>query len=342
MRTYDENMEKDRIVMLLTRDLSLDTRYPEVKRTLEKASGVIATTFTAVYFGVEVPQIDTQVVGEKHLNMGTLVVDHDFAEVFGAEVIAGRTFDKNIESDATGAFIINESALPELGFDTPEDALGAPILWGYFKPGKIIGVIKDFHFEPVKYDLLPLILHVRSDRFNYVLVKISGEDIPATLASLEEAWEEAFPHLIFEYEFLDDRFDYLYRTEERMGKTFGYFAMIAIFVACLGLLGFASFMTEQRTKEIGIRKSFGASAKTIVTMLSVDFLRLVLLAIVVGWPLAYLLMRRWLQDFPLRTDIAVSHFLIAGLFVALSAWLAVGYQAIRAALANPSESLSYE
>jgi len=281
------------------------------------------------------------------LTMRMLWVDHDFIETLGIELGPGRNFSKDHPTDATEAFILNETAVKQLGWESPGAAIGKPFerIYGP-KPdervtGRIIGVAKDFHFRSLRFDIEPLVIHLWP-WLNYIIVRVQPDHVPSTLAFLERTWQKFDPNHPFEYYFLDDRFASLYRAEESLGQISGAFATLAIFVACLGLFGLAAFTAEQRTKEIGIRKVLGASISGIVLLLSKEFTKLVLVSNLIAWPIAYWAMNRWLQDFAYRIHIGVGTFLLAGVLALIIALLTVSFQAIKAALANPVKALRYE
>lgn len=203
-------------------------------------------------------------------------------------------------------------------------------------------MVKDFHFAPLHLKIDPLALTPHSGRYGWLSIKISPHNIPDTLAFIERTWKGHSPAGDFSYTFLDDRLDRMYRTEEKLGKTFSIYTFIALFVACLGLFGLASFTTEQRTKEIGIRKVLGATEWNITILTTKKFLGLVLVANAVAWPIAYFAMQKWLQSFAYKTSMGIWIFVLsAGMSLAI-AFLTVGYQSVRAALTNPANSLRYE
>jgi putative ABC transport system permease protein len=206
----------------------------------------------------------------------------------------------------------------------------------------VIGVVKDFHFESLHKPISPLYIGYTSHAINSLSVRITSDNIPGTIALLKEKFRQFDPYRPFEYAFLDDSFDAQYRAEERLGRVFSYFSILAIFIACLGLFGLASFTAEQRTKEIGIRKVLGASVSGIVVLLSKEFTKWVLIANAIAWPIAYYSLNRWLQSFAYRTNITAMAFLLAAIFSFLIALLTVSYQALKAATANPVKSLRYE
>ena len=206
---------------------------------------------------------------------------------------------------------------------------------------RVVGVIKDFHYQSLKEKIEPLVL-MPTWWSRFVLVRVQTADVAGTLDFVEDQWQAFAPGYPFDYTFMDKRFVQIYDAEERLAQVFRVFSLLAVLIACLGLFGLAAFTAEQRTKEIGIRKVMGASVSGVVFLLSRHFLKLVVLAVVGSAPLVYLLTERWLQDFPYRIGISWQIFLMAGLIALLVAFLTVSYQAIKAARTNPSESLRYE
>ncbi|MEQ9440334.1 MAG: ABC transporter permease [Cyclobacteriaceae bacterium] len=271
--------------------------------------------------------------------LNRLFVDYDFFTTFQIPVIAGRAFSRELASD-TMSMILNEAAVKQMGLDDPLQTQIDRDEQIY----QVVGVVEDFHFESLHNDIAPLFILLGENPYYYntLEVRISGENIPGTLALLEKSWQKFAPDTPFDYSFLDQDYEALYRSEMRLGKVFGIFTGLAILVACLGLLALVAFMAEQRTKEIGIRKVMGASSRSIVLLLSQGYTKLILLALVVAIPIAYLVMRQWLTDFAYRIDMSGWMFVGAGLGALLIAWLAVSYQSIKASLANPVDALRYE
>lgn len=275
-----------------------------------------------------------------------LAVDHDFTKTYGMEVVAGRTFSTEVASDSLQAFVINESAVRKLGWASAEDAVGKFFMLDSEnlsdRRGQVVGVVKDFHFESLHERITPLVMYIRPGLYWRTTLKIAADDIPETLAFLEAQWQTYTPNAPLSYTFVDQGFAQLYQAEERFQQVLSYFAILAILIACLGLLGLASFMVEQRTKEIGVRKVLGAPVGTLVLMLSRDFTRTVALAFIVACPLAYIAMDRWLDTFAYRIDIGWPVFVVAGLSALAIALLTVSFQSIKAALRDPVKSLRYE
>jgi putative ABC transport system permease protein len=228
-----------------------------------------------------------------------------------------------------------------LGFASPEDAIGKDILRGE-RRWTVVGVVEDYHQKSLRYPIEPMIFMSYYSTNSEISVKLTPGDLPGTIAQIKKKYEAFFPGNLFDYSFLDEDFNRQYQNDQLFGKTFGIFAGLAIFVACLGLLGLTMFATIQRTKEIGVRKVLGASVSSIVILLSKSFLRLILLAGLIAFPLAWWTMSKWLQDFAYRISIGWWIFLLAGaaaLFIALAT---ISFQAIKAAIANPVKSLRTE
>jgi putative ABC transport system permease protein len=268
-------------------------------------------------------------------------VDYDFIPQYELKLAAGRAFSLDYPTDSTQAMIINATAARMLGYTTPQQALGRNFAqWG--KKGKIIGVLEDFHYLSLKQAIRPMVMRIEPFGYYQLSVRLSAKHLPATLKAIADQWALTEPNRPFEYSFLDESFDRQYRAETRFGKLFFDFAVLAIFISCLGLLGLASYNTLQRTKEIGIRKILGASAVGIVQLLSVDFVRLVSIAFLLAAPLAWFGMERWLTDFAYRTPMHWWIFAAAGVAAVLVAFVTISFQTIRAALANPVKALRSE
>lgn len=282
------------------------------------------------------------------VNVQNIFVSYDFLTTMGIEMAAGRNFSRDFPSDTLGAYIINEAALPRMGWASAEEAVGkefgrtngpAP---GDIRLGSIVGVVKDFHFKSLHQEIEPLVIELSQRLNGYFVVRISSENIQESIAFLEAKMTEFSPTYPFTYYFQDDHFNTLYRSEDQMRKIFSYFTILAITIACLGLFGLAAFTAEQRTKEIGVRKVLGATIPNIIYLLSKEFLKWVTIANLIAWPLGWYLMQNWLQDFHYRTELGISPFLIAGSAAIIIALVTVLFQAIKAAYANPVNALRYE
>jgi putative ABC transport system permease protein len=273
-----------------------------------------------------------------------LSVGYDFIETLGLELKEGRDFSPEFPADTNDAIILNETAVKQLGVLEP--ALGQLIVWAedqdttYY--AKVVGVVKDFHFASLRNEIRPFAFVITPSRTWYFALKMSGENMRETLAQIESTWAGMVPNRPFDYYFLDESIDKLYRSEQNFRTVFSAMTALSLVIACLGLFGLSAFTAEQRTKEIGIRKVLGASVTGIVGLLSRDFVKLVLIANLIAWPVAWFAMNRWLQDFAYRIEMNWWVFALAGVSALLIALLTISSQAIKAALANPVEALRYE
>jgi len=266
-------------------------------------------------------------------------VDYDYIETFDIPLVEGRSFSREYSTDSETAFIVNEEAVRRMGLEKP--VVGKR--FGFWNiDGQIIGVMKDAHFQNLHYKIEPLVFKMFPGWLRRMYVKIRSVNVPATLASLEKTWDEMNLGYPFEYRFLDEDFHNLYNSEARLGKIFKSFAALAVFIACLGLFGLASFIAEQRTKEIGIRKVLGSSTARIVALLNKEFLNCIAAANLIAWPIAYFAMQAWLQKFAYRTNIEIWIFLLSAALGLAVALLTVSLQTLRAARANPVDSLKHE
>jgi predicted permease len=270
-----------------------------------------------------------------------VVTEHDFVKTFEMEILQGRDFSRNYETDVNN-FIVNQEAVELMKLESP---LGKQIR-SMGVTGEIIGVVKDFHFRHVKYEIIPLILTINPQLYDYfhkfVFVKLRPTEIPQSIEYVRTVCAKYSPHFPFKYRFVDDHYSNMYIYERYVGRISNYFTFLAIFIACLGLFGLASFMAEQRTKEIGIRKVLGASVPGIIVLLTKEFSKWVIIANVIAWPVAYIAMNKWLNNYSYRIPIFWWIFIAAGAAALAIASLTVSYQAIKVARANPVDALRYE
>jgi len=275
---------------------------------------------------------------QREVSVHFTVVDYDYVETVDIGMVEGRSYSPDHPSDAETAFVVNEELRRLMGF---ESILGKRFSF-LGKTGTIIGVVKDFHFLSLKKKIEPLALVFEPEYLSYIFVRIRPGNIAAALEDIENTWSRVVPEFPFDYRFIDAEFDALYRSEERMEGVLRYFSILAVFIACLGLFGLASFAAEQRTKEIGIRKVLGASMSGITLLLCREFTLLVLLANIIAWPVAYLVMRNWLSGFAYRTSVRWEIFIWAAGLALVVALVTVSYQSIKSALINPARALKYE
>lgn len=281
--------------------------------------------------------------GERVLNftLANVRVDPEYIPTYKIQIAAGRNFSKEIKSDSTSAFIINETAVKNIGWTTPHEAIGKNIRYGR-RTGIIIGVVKDFHFESLYQEISPIIMTPSSSGIRNISIRVKNSDISETLSFLKNRWQKYKPEYSFEYSFLDDRYYNLYNSEKNLKQIFNIFAILSVFISCLGLIGLASYNAEQKTKEIGIRKVLGGSVFEMVILQVKEFSKWVLISNLISWPVAWYVMNKWLKNFAYHTSIELTVFLLAGLLTLTIALLTVSYQAIKGATANPVVSLKGE
>jgi putative ABC transport system permease protein len=348
MQTADLGYERENIVMLRA-DQVIKQNWEEFKQQLTSSPHILyATLSKRAPTGrlLDAPGFRTELNGQmltSPFSMPHNRVDFDFFKTYGMEIIAGRDFSVDYPSDATKAFILNETAVRHLGLERPADAVGLP-MWTFapFLSGNVIGVVKDFNYESMHHEIIPIITYIQPIQANTISIRIAAEQTREALNDAEVVWKRFNPGYPFQYDFLDDRIAKLYRNEERMMQMFGYFSILAIFIGCLGLFGLASFMAEKRTKEIGIRKVLGASLANITVLLSKEFSLLILAGNIIAWPIAYFAMKAWLNNFAYQTGIGWEVFVLAGFLTLLISLLTVSYQAVKAALTDPAVSVRYE
>jgi putative ABC transport system permease protein len=327
---------------------------PQVfKDELKRSSGIVSATAgyglpgdALATDGIKVPGPE----GEKEYSAVNLIVDPDYIPTMGAQLIAGRNFSKDLATDVEEAFIINETAVKELGFGTPQEALGKKIHWNKWEPdslnpvkkGQVIGVVKDIHVKSLHEKVNITVMQLYPPVVSKIAVKVKTADLPATIAYIKNTWNKFSPEYPLDYKFLDENFAAMYKSEDKLSTLLWIFTVMAIFVGCMGLFGLAAFSAEQRVKEIGIRKVLGASVMNIVSMLSLTFLKPVLIASLIAFPIAWWAMNSWLQDFEYRVAISWWVFVLAGLAALVIALVTVSFQSIKAATINPVKNLRTE
>ena len=324
-------------VVLVSYAYALEEQYESFKNELLVHSGVQSVTSGNVPGMVDGMTFGTRVDG-KAVNVLMYDVDYDFVETLGLKLIQGRSFGRSDGENADEVVIVNEEYVRLFGRDEESYKQN----FGDEGELRIVGVVQNFHARSLHQKIQPVAMRLKPGGRFYTLVRVHPHDTPGTLEFLKKKWAAFVPERPFAYSFLDQDWAKMYREEQQLGRIMGSFAALAIFVACLGLFGLASFAAERRTKEIGIRKILGASVANIVLLLSNDFTKLVVVANAIAWPLAYYAMQHWLQNFAYRIELGVEHFLLGGVIALAIAWLTVGWQALRAALANPVDALRYE
>lgn len=286
----------------------------------------------------------TEMTTNEWKTMNTQFVDPDYVETYKMQVIEGRDFSAERASDTTNVFMLNESAAREFGW-TPREAVGKELAMTRGS-GQVIGVVRDFNYLSLKQSIEPLVIVGSPVAYGsaplYVSFRLNSNELSETIAAIEQLWQSIVPERTFSYFFLNDDFDRQYRAEQRLGEIFGLFAVLAVIIACMGLFGLATFATKRRIKEIGIRKVMGATITDIVSLLSKDFLLLVIIGFVIAAPVAWYAMNRWLADFAYRMQIGPDVFVLAGSAALFIALITVSWQAIKAALMNPVNTLRNE
>jgi putative ABC transport system permease protein len=275
---------------------------------------------------------------DKEVELNFLYVDHDYAETFDLEIVQGRDFSEEYRTDATEAYVVNESAVRFMGTTDP---IGKKVVLAG-REGKIIGVVKDFNTKPLIFKISPLVMGIRPSWYYDLLIKIGPEDIQGSLAYIEKVFYETSPAFPFEYRFLDEWFEFIYSPLKIMNHIFTSFAFLAVFISCLGLFGLASLLLDQRKKEIGIRKVLGASTPTVMGLLSKRFMRIILVANLIAVPAAYFATKMFLNLFVYRTNLDAGLVVATVAFTFAVALLTIIYQVMKIALANPVDSIRYE
>jgi putative ABC transport system permease protein len=349
LHNKDLGFNKDQIMFFPMRGDNMTKNYEAFKNELLQAPGVSSVSvgygFPGDMFGDGMMKVPRKGEEKKATQM---MVDHDYIKTLGLKLIAGRDFSKDIQTDKDHAYIINETAVKELGLGTPEKALGEILLWNTWrkpelvKKGQVIGVVKDFHYNSLYNKVEPAVLQIYPEAYSKVAVKMKTAGIESTLSHVKKVWNQFTPDYPIEYNFLDESFDQMYKAEDKLKSLIWIFTAVTVIVACLGLFGLAAYAAERRRKEVGIRKVLGASVQGIVFHLSKDFVKLVLFAMLIASPLAWYFMNKWLQDFPYRVDISWWIFIAAGVMAVVIAIITVSFQAIKAAIANPVKSLRTE
>jgi ABC-type antimicrobial peptide transport system permease subunit len=346
LKTRDVGYNKEQVINIQLRGESGD-KYAAIKNELVRDPGILAVTAatrvlpywslstTASWLAMEQGQEE-----DVYFNF----VDYDFVKTFGIEMLEGRDFDKNHVADNPGGCVINESLAHKMNQD---QILGSGInIWG--EDRSVIGVMKDFNFQPLNYPIEPIAFILIPEEksllssINYMSIRVSPDNLQTTLGYIENVWNQIVPGHPFEFTFLDESFDAEYASMEMLQNLTGGFGVLAIIIACLGIFGIASFSAGQRTKEMGIRKVLGASVTGIVSLISREYIILVGIANLIAWPVAWFMMDRWLSEFAYRVDVGIGTLLIIGIFSALVALLTIGYKTLQVARANPVIALRNE
>ncbi len=351
VRSKNLGYDKEHVIVMQMRSSETQQKYEAIKETIQRNPNVISVSASTT------SPLGTNDFSAHHavgkpddqINMfWSQMVDDKYIDTYKIELLQGRNFSKEFTSDKEQSIIINETAVKKLGWqDDPtnqkiERFTGQNL--SQRRTYNVVGVIKDYHFQSLHEEIQPMMLYYTNPYGNFTLISVRTrpENVQETITFLETTWKQFDTQYPFEYSFVDDQYDALYRTEVRLGKLFSYFTTLAILIGCLGLFGLTSFTTEQRTKEIGIRKVLGASSQSIIYMLVRDFTKWVFLAVIVAWPIGYYVMNKWLNNFAYRANLGVWIFLSSALLALIISIVTVSYQSTKAALANPANSIRTE
>ena len=338
----DVGYGKEQIVTIRIRDRSVWNRVETIKTGLKENPDILMASASSQLPNYFTWYGDLRYPGDENENQiktNNGQIDYDFVDLYGIKIIEGRNFSREFPSDAQGAFLVNETLVKALGWENP---IGRELTHWSGTVGEIVGVMKDFNYQSLRNPIGPLYFFLRNTEIQYISVKINTAHIPETLAFIENKIAEFSPGYPFEYSFFDEIFRKTYSTEQKMGNIIAILMGIVFIITCLGLLGLAVFITEQKTKEIGIRKVLGAKTSNIIVLLSKDFIKWIVIANAVAWPAAYFAMHKWLQNFAYRINIAPLIFILSALITLFIASLTVSFRVVKIACSNPVESLRYE
>ena len=336
-------------IVLFPADGKIVEHWEDVRGSLLSEGGIVAATLSKRAPSgrlLDSPGFAATVYGKKvqdTFSMPHNRVEHDFFKTYGMRFVAGRDFSRQIATDSAEAFILNETAVRQLGFRSAADAIGAPMeVRAPDVKGRIIGVVRDFNYESLRERILPMVSYVRLDNVNTLSLRIASGSLQRVAAHVQKVFDRYNPGTPVKYDFLDDRLAALYRNEERMMDMFQAFGLLAIVISCLGLFSLAAYSASLRIREMGVRKAFGATVANLFWLLSREFTQWVLVANLIAWPIAFWAMSRWLDNFAYRAHIGILPFLFSALLAFLVALATVSTQSLRAARANPVDSLRYE
>ncbi len=339
IKNRDMGYDREHILISQIRDRNIRQNIQAVKAELQQHSGILKIA-TSESLPNNIDSHTTARWTGRPADAGFPIyyqtADYDFAELYDIEIVSGRNFSREFPSDEQGAFLVNQAAVRAAGWDNP---IGQEFFHWRGNSGKIVGVMKDFHLHSLHRPIEPLYVFLDLQNFSYLSIKIRSDEIPASVGYVEGVMKKFAPGYPFEYSFFSEVFERAYHTEQKMSGLFSSMAVLAIFIACLGLFGLAAFAADQRTKEIGVRKILGASERRIFWLFSKDFLRWVIFANILAWPAAYFIMNKWLQNFIYRIDIGIGTFVLSGLIALSIALLTVSFQSLKAATSDPIHSL---
>jgi putative ABC transport system permease protein len=348
VRRADLGFERQNII-LIPANSAMIGRWEGFRTALLQDRSILAATLSKRAPAgrlLDAPGFQAEVNGQKFQSsffMPHNRVEHDFFKTYGMTFVAGRDFSTQVPTDAREAFVLNETAVRNLGFKKPEEAVGAPLqVFAPNRGGRIIGVVRDFNYESLHRPVVAIVTYIAPEQANTLSLRIAPGSLDKAVRHVQDVFSQFSPGVEVKYDFLTDRLAALYRNEERMMDLFKAFSLLAVFVSCLGLSGLAAYSAALRTKEIGVRKVLGASTATLFVLLSKEFTKWVVAANVIAWPLAFFAMRRWLGNFAYRVDVGPWPFVLSAALAFLIALLTVSYQSARAAVSDPVKALRYE
>jgi putative ABC transport system permease protein len=344
IQTRSLGFDKENVVIIPVRSQQIAQNYGSFRNELMQNPQIISTSASS-----EVPADShysnsyvNRLESEEAINLILFTSDYDYVETYRMKILAGRAFSRDFSTDTEGTIILNASAAHRIGW-TPEEAVGKKLEGAYPESAtQVVGVVENFNFKSLRREVEPMALLLYPDYIRDISIRIKPGEVGRTLNFIQQKWESLFPEEQFEYSFLDSRINQLYESEKKMQNLFVIFSALSILVACLGLLGLVSFTAELRTKEIGIRKVLGASTGGVIVLLSKEFIKWILLANIVAWPLAWFMANKWLQNFAYRTNIGWIVFVLAAFMTMLIAIFTFIFQTVRTACAKPVNSLRYE
>ncbi len=344
IRNRDLGFEKENLVFVYLPQ-ALTPKFETIKNEFLRNSNIVNVTRSAQspdYIGSTVSALDWDAKNpDEKVMMNWDYVDYDYFETLQLEIVQGRSFSREFATDASEAFVVNEEAVRLMGMESP---VGKRLKM-FSKEGRIVGVVKNFHFLPLHHEIKPFVYGMNpswAGMMRCLFIRVTPDNIPDTLKYVEGVFKKFSPDYALQYQFFNERINRSYRSEQKVRKIISFLTGLAVFISCLGLFGLASFMTERKTKEIGIRKVLGASVSNIILFISKEFIKWILVANIIAWPVAYFVGYKWLQNYAYRTRIALWVFIMAATLSLVIALLTVSYQAVKAALANPVDALRYE
>jgi putative ABC transport system permease protein len=352
VRNKELGFDKENLLVMTVRDNEALQNLDAFKEQLGTIKGIKGVTSASGYPGnigsIIVQRLESAdgTLMEKAINF--IFVDYDYLDVMGHSLTQGRYYDRSIATEAEEAMIINQAVVTSAGWG--DDAIGKKIDFGAGEDGaagrhtRVIGVVKDFHYASLHNSIDPLMLVIADGTLRNIIVRTDGTDTRGTIEAIEEVWQSFNPDYPFEITFMDENMNRLYEADDKIGTVFRTMALLCISIACLGLFGLAAYTAEQRTKEIGIRKVMGANVSTITVLLSSEFIRWVLLANIIAWPISYIVLNRWLENFAYRIQLLPNFwiFILAAVISFIIAIVTVVFQTVRAANRNPIRALRYE